>query len=54
MNYGTRTHSSINTPAWRMQIPVSVETVFTGGFVVSFTDEYGVEYRGALLKLTDK
>jgi len=30
-------------------IPVSVESVFTDGFVVSFITEDGLEYRGALL-----
>lgn len=37
-----------------MQIHVNVESWFAGGVVVSFTDEYGVEYRGALLKRTEK
>jgi hypothetical protein len=33
---------------------VSVESWFSGGVVVSFTDEFGVEYRGALLKGKDE
>ena len=30
-------------------IPVSVESVFKDGFVVSFTSAEGLEFRGALL-----
>ena len=33
---------------------VRVESWFTAGVVVSYTDQYGVEYRGALLKSTDE
>ena len=37
-----------------MQICVNVETWFSGGLVVSFTDKYGAEYRGALLQRTEE
>ena len=34
------------------EISVQVDSWFSAGVVVSFVDEYGVEYRGALLKRT--
>lgn len=36
------------------QICVRVESWFSAGVVVSFVDQYGVEYRGALLKRTNE
>ena len=37
----------------REKVWVDVETAFSDGLVVSFTDECGEEYRGALLRQTN-
>ena len=50
--YYKLTIKTYNGSSGIMQICVDVETTFPGGLVVSCTDEYGVEYRGALLKRT--
>lgn len=36
------------------ELRVTVESWFPGGVVVSFIDEVGAEYRGALLKRTNE